>query len=59
MADAAARQIEELSLLLNGIIGDITLSANGIDTPEEITVASTRLANFERLARRRATLSLT
>jgi signal transduction histidine kinase len=50
LADAAARQIEELSLLLNGIIGDITMSENGVDTPEEITVSSTRLANFQRLA---------
>ncbi len=39
IADAGARQIEDLSLLLNGIIGD-AVSEGGTKTPEQITEAS-------------------
>jgi signal transduction histidine kinase len=50
MADAAARQVEVLSLLLNGIISDMTISPDGINTPAEITQHSITHASFERNA---------
>ncbi|HEX6568873.1 MAG TPA: nitrate- and nitrite sensing domain-containing protein [Acidimicrobiales bacterium] len=47
MADAAARQIEVLSLLINGIFGDFFLTEGGLNTPAEMAASSTRQANFE------------
>jgi signal transduction histidine kinase len=40
LADTSARQIEVLSLLLNRIITDKTLTPGGIDTSSEVSVAS-------------------
>jgi signal transduction histidine kinase len=52
MADAAARQIEDLSLLLNGIIGD-AFQEGGTKTAAQITEAS---VNHERFKTNAATM---
>ncbi|HET6773040.1 MAG TPA: nitrate- and nitrite sensing domain-containing protein, partial [Acidimicrobiales bacterium] len=52
LADAAARQIEDLSLLLNGIIGD-AVQEGGTQTPAQITDAS---VNHERFKTNAATM---
>ena len=46
LADTATRQIEEMSLLLNGVMGD-AMSEGGIDTTAEIASSSVRLTRLE------------
>ncbi|MDD9371043.1 MAG: nitrate- and nitrite sensing domain-containing protein, partial [Acidimicrobiales bacterium] len=46
LADTATRQIEEMSLLLNGAMGD-AMSEGGIDTTAEIAASSIRLHRLQ------------
>jgi signal transduction histidine kinase len=48
LSDTAARQIEVLSLLLNRIITDSTLTEGGMNTPAEVARASMLHEQFER-----------
>jgi signal transduction histidine kinase len=50
LADAVARQVETLSLLLNTTITDATTSEGGIDQPQEITTISMLQSEFQHQA---------
>jgi signal transduction histidine kinase len=50
LADAVARQVETLSLLLNTTIDDATTSEGGIDQPEEITAIAMLQSEFQHQA---------
>jgi signal transduction histidine kinase len=52
LADTASRQIEVLSLLLNRMIADFTLTEGGIDTSGEIAASAMLHEQFERNAAR-------
>jgi signal transduction histidine kinase len=47
LADAVARQVETLSLLLNNTISDATISEGGIDQPGEITTIAILQSEFQ------------
>jgi signal transduction histidine kinase len=50
LADAVARQVETLSLLLNNTISDATISDGGIDQPTEITTIAMLQSEFQQQA---------